>query len=284
VEASNHIYVGVDWKCAACETPNSRAADFCVNCGNPREGNVDVQRLADQPRGPQLPPVRRPLTAMSAGRSKAPFVIGGIVVAVVAFILVAIFWQRDVVVVVERHEWTREIDVERMAARSQSSWCDSMPSDAYSVSRSREVRSHRQIPDGQTCSDRNVDNGDGTFSVKTTCTTKYRSEPIYDDKCYYTVNRWGVDRTERATGIGLVPGPSWPYVGGLSGGSCLGCTREGSRRERLELALRDTKKAKDTWRCTVEDARWRRLTDGSQAPMRVRVITGGAVCSTLRPT
>lgn len=284
VEAKDHRFVGVDWTCAACETPNSRAAGFCVNCGNPREGNADVARRPDRivKDGQVVDDGKRaagPAPGLFAGRRRRLFLaLGAVFVGLVAFLLLAIFWQKDVHVLVEGHAWTREIDVERMAPRRDSSWCDSMPGDAYGVSRSREVRSHNQIPDGQVCSDRQTDNGDGTFSVSTECRTKYRSEPVYDDKCYYTVDRWGLDRTERATGQGL--SPAWPAVS-VSGGSCNGCTRQGSRREELTVRLRG--RDQKTWTCGLDDGRWRRIVDGLETVMRVRVITGGAVCSSLHP-
>lgn len=64
-----------------------------------------------------------------------------------------------------------------------------MPSDAYNVFRYREVRSHKQVPDGQTCSTQRRDQGDGSYSTERVCYTNYRSEPVYDYRCHYTVLR-----------------------------------------------------------------------------------------------
>ena len=41
----------------------------------------------------------------------------------------------------------------------------------------------------------------------------------------------------------------------------------------------DTQK---TWQCALDDGRWVRLRDGTVRTTRVRVVTGGAVCDTLR--
>lgn len=287
VPVEGHVYVGVDWRCAACETPNSRAADFCVNCGNPREGNTSVKLVVDGPAldkpaavGPQGTAAIDADPASSSSRSRrwliAASALGGLAMVL---LLVSIFWTRETAVSIGGHTWRREIDVEQLAPRSSSSWCDSMPSDAYSVRRSREVRSHRQIPDGQDCRTVRSDNGDGTYSTSQRCTTRYRSEPIYDDKCYYTVDRWGHERTERAEGVGTSPAPTWPPVRLGRTGSCLGCEREGSRRETLTLKVRGPKRS---WDCEVDPARWLRLLDDAPAQVEVRVITGGAVCSTLR--
>ena len=274
VEAAGHVYVGADWRCAACETPNSRAADFCVNCGNHKDGNAAVKLVVDAP---------APVVAAAAAAKprRWPLVVGAVVVCLVVFAIVAAVWKRDVQVQIVEHSWTRSIDVERLDPRSESAWCDSMPGDAYSVSRSREVRSHRQIPDGETCTTSRVDNGDGTFRNERKCSPKYRSEPVYGDKCHYTVDRWGVARTLKSGG-GLQQARAWPAVSLGRTGTCRGCEREGPRREVLTLALRDARDAGKTWRCDVDDARWQGLRDGDMRPMKVRVIGGGADCDSLR--
>lgn len=282
VPVEGHVYVGVDWRCAACETPNSRAADFCVNCGNPRDGNAEVKRVDDVAPAAVAPAARAASVGApaSSGRKRGLVLAAGAlgVVTLVA-LLVAMFWTRDTAVTIAGHRWTRAIDVEEMAARADSAWCSSMPGDAYSVRRSREVRSHKDVPDGQECHTVRSDNGDGTFSTSQECSTRYRSEPVYDDKCYYTVNRWGHARTASAEGVGTSPAPSWPVVRLTRTGSCLGCEREGARREVLTLTVDGPKR---DWECEVDAARWQRLVDGAPAQVKVRVVTGGAVCSSLR--
>src|SRR4051812_38974182 len=47
VAADGHVFVGADWVCAACTTPNSKAAQFCGNCGNPREGNAAAKLVGE---------------------------------------------------------------------------------------------------------------------------------------------------------------------------------------------------------------------------------------------
>jgi hypothetical protein len=308
VAVEGHLFVGIDWHCSACQTPNSRAAEFCVNCGHPREGNADVGLVTegstktDADRAPVAPPDEpgalraTPEFHFAAERQEsaepeAPGLLrryAGRLVAggaglLAAFFAVAVLWTEKVEVVVERHEWVREIDVERMAARPDSAWCDSMPGDAYNVSRSREQRSTRQIENGQECHDVRRDNGDGTFSTSRECSTKYRSEAVYDDRCRFTVNRWGVERTARTSGAGLSPEPAWPVMVGLRGGSCLGCEREGARRETLTVALRDRADRGKAWRCDIDHPRWRMLGDGQVLQVKVRVVTGGVVCDTVVP-
>jgi hypothetical protein len=189
------------------------------------------------------------------------------------------FWTKDVGVTVTSHSWERTIDIERMTAVNESAWCDSMPSGAYSVSRSREQRSTREIPDGQTCTTRDVDRGDGTFERKQECRTKYRSEPVYDDRCHFTIDRWKVARTARAAGQGVQPAPNWPPVGQLRLGSSLGSEREGSRNEKYTLSLLGDDK--ETYTCSLASAKWNAVADGHKKVIPIGVITKSPECDKL---
>jgi hypothetical protein len=310
VAVEGHVYVGIDWACGACRTPNSRAAEFCVNCGHPRDGNADVALVtpsglptaetpsqdtapaeADLPPSPQVP--HRFAYAEESSENEAsppppspprrwPRIAGGISAALASFFAVAMLWTENVEVVVTRHDWVREIEIERMAARAESAWCDSMPGDAYGVSRSREQRGTREVADGEECDNVRRDNGDGTFSTSRECRTRYRSEPVYDDRCRYTVNRWGLERTAKSSGAGLIQERTWPAFH-VSGGSCMGCEREGQRREKLTVAMRGREDGARSWTCEIDDRRWRALGDGQWTRIKVRVITGSAVCDSLQP-
>ena len=48
VAVEDHQFVGGDWQCAACESPNATGADFCVNCGAGREEDASVRHRADR--------------------------------------------------------------------------------------------------------------------------------------------------------------------------------------------------------------------------------------------
>ena len=239
------------------------------------DGSADVNRVADRSSAAPKPAQ----VAAAQKKSKLPWIIGGVVALLAAFCLVAMFWTKDVGVTVTAHTWERTIDIERMTAMSDSAWCDSMPSGAYAVSRNREQRSTKQIPDGQTCSTRDVDRGDGTFERKQECHTKYREEPIYDDRCHFTIDRWKVNRTAKAAGQGTEPAPTWPTVSLSRTGTSLGAEREGSRSEKYTLALMgDDKKA---YSCTVAAAKWGGIADGHKKIIPIGVITGAAECDKL---
>ncbi|MFO0598183.1 MAG: zf-TFIIB domain-containing protein [Myxococcaceae bacterium] len=273
--AANTQYDGADWACNACQTPNGAKANNCRNCGSPKDGAAEVARVADKSSAAPKPNQVKP----AQGKSKWPYIIGGVVVLAIAFCLVAMFWTKDVAMTVTAHSWDRTIDIEELRAVSDSSWCDSTPNDAYSVSRRREQRSTKQIPDGETCTTRNVDRGDGTFERREECKTKYRSEPVYDDKCYYTVDRWKVSRSAKAAGAGVDPAPAWPKFTLSRTGNSLGCEREGGHHENYTLSLKGADGK--TYTCTQNQTRWQSLADGYKKVIPVGVITGHPECDKL---
>ncbi len=271
---ANHSFDGADKICSACTTPMGAKAHNCGNCGAPLDGARAVGLVSEA-----VPVVREPPRPVRAGRSRGClFAVVAGVVAIVAATLVFFLWKKEITVQVQQHRWEREIAIERLDPVAQSEWCDRLPSDAYSVSRSREVRDHKKIPDGQTCRTKNVDQGDGTFKKVEECSPKYREEPIYADKCRFTVDRWQKARGEVARGQGQQPAPAWPSVRLGRTGACRGCEREGARTERYLV---------DLWgggaqhACDVGAARWAQLQDGASVPMKVRVVGGGADCDSV---
>lgn len=276
-----YSYEGVDKVCPGCTTPNGGAAAFCKNCGSPLDGTPATVReragiIGGSP--PLTPPTPQPTAQPTAPRSRTTKLLMAAAVVVVLAIIVSLVWKRDVQVRVMGHTWTRTIGIERYEPRAESEWCSSMPGDAYSVRRSREVRSQRQIKDGETCTTSRESRGDGSYVNKETCSPKYRSEPVYDDKCHYTVNRWHEVRSVNAAGASVADGPRWPPLPRLSSGTCLGCEREGQRRATYAVQLQGPKAP---WVCDYDEARWRSIVDGAVMPLKVRVVTGGADCDSL---
>lgn len=276
--AANTTYDGADLVCPACETPNGAKANNCRQCGSPLDGSVEVVRVAD--RSSAAP---RPGSGTGAPKAGGKrwwlWALAAVLVLSCGFCGVAMLWTKDVTVTVAAHDWKREIDIEQLRAVSDDAWCDSMPSGAYSVSRTREERSTKQIANGQECSTRDVDRGNGTFERRRECHTKYRSEPVYDQRCHFTVNRWQTARTLTEKGRGLQPAPVWPQVNLSLLGSMLGAEREGSHRENYSLVLQgdDGKK----YECNLNSLKWAAVADGVRAPVKVGVITGAAECDSL---
>lgn len=285
VVAQGHQYVGVDWSCAFCTSPNAAAAAFCVNCGGTKDGTRSVATVQDgaSVQSATLAAMPPPKGKKSGGLPwfKLLFVLLALLASGLGYLFFSTHPER--VQVVEK-TWNREVDIEQFSAASASSWCDALPVDAYQVSRSREQRGSRQVPDGQQCREQRVDMGDGTFSKRQECTPRYRQEPVYDDKCSYRVNRWQVLRAERAQGDELVQ-PYWPGAPPGSGvsvavgrGEFLGALRLGSRRESYRLSMRSA--AGKVWSCELPSTAWARLEKNQALDLQVRA-TGSAVCDNL---
>lgn len=269
--AANSSYEGADKLCPACHTPMGAKASHCRNCGSPLEGAKQVARVGESLPQPKAPGARR-----------FPIWAWALVLGLLALITVgplAIFWKKEISVRVASHSWEREIEIEQLAAVSESAWCDSMPSGAYSISRHREQRGTRQVPDGEECTLRDIDRGDGTFERRQECKPKYRNEPVYADRCEFRIDRWRTLRTERAQGRGLTPEPSWPRVALLRPGNCLGCEREGARKESYSIEFDGTDGRKH--RCELPQSRWRAIADGAERKLKIGALTGRLDCDAL---
>lgn len=299
VAVEDHKLVGKDKICPACDTLNSGNAEFCQQCGSPLDKAEAAKTLSEQVRAEsgkfdssgsrdlekeefdsEMQRVGLQASPQAAsGGNRTLYIIGGIVAVIIIGILVAVFWRRETSAYVSGHSWEREINIEQLSPQSESAWCDSMPAGAYSITRREEQRSSRQIPDGEECSVRRVDNGDGTFSERRECQPKYREEPIYDDRCYFTVDRWVNSREVTAQGASLNDVPSWPSVNITRSGNCVGCEREGGRVEHYLVHLRS---GEDTYTCEVEQDMWETMTIESTWTFDVGVVTGQPNCDSLK--
>lgn len=300
IALEDHEYYGEDLICPACGTANSGNSHNCRQCGAPLEGAAHASKLGDQVRAEneqfdtsgsrdlameQHQADMARIQAQSAAKKGINWVAVIAVVAIIACIgavLAAVFWTRGGSAQVTGHAWEREIDIEALGPVQESAWCDSMPGDAYSVSRRQEQRDTRRVQDGEECSVRRVDNGDGSFSERRECRPTYREEPIYDDRCYFTVDRWRVVRAVTADGDSLAESPQWPQLNLARTGSCIGCEREASRRETytVELRMQDNEQP---FTCTFNQDRWQQFPVGSQWQVKVSVVTGQADCGSLEP-
>ncbi len=273
VAVEDHRYFGADRHCPSCKNPMGAQVKFCGTCGSPMEG-AGVVALKPDPAAAAPAPVAPP----PAGRGKALWV--GLGVGVLALILVFAFWTKPVVAVVAGHQWSREIQIEKFGPVRESAWCDEMPSGARNVSRRREVRSHRDVPDGQDCRTVKKDRGDGTYAETQDCVPKTRQEPVHDDKCEYSVDKWFRDRTEKTAGAGLTPEPYWPEVRLARTGECQGCQRQGARAESYAVTLTVDGKSHS---CPLTQNLWAGMTPASRWKTELRGLTGGLLCDRLAP-
>ncbi|MFA6318210.1 MAG: zinc ribbon domain-containing protein [Elusimicrobiota bacterium] len=283
VAVEDHEYHGADRLCVACRTANGAKTKFCVGCGGPMEGAKSVALMsggsAEGPDKAALAEVASWEQEQKSSKLRLFVKVGLGLVGCVALLLLALrLATKPVALVVTGHLWEREVDIESFRTVNETSWCDAMPLDAYGVSRSREVRSHESVADGEDCETVRKDRGDGTFSEAEECTTRYREEPVYDHRCRYSVDRWARARSETARG-GLAETPAWPDVSLRREGVCQGCEREGARRERYTVLFEGNGKGRS---CVFGAERWRSFAPGSAWKGRVNALTG-LDCAKLEP-
>lgn len=304
VEAKGHRFVGVDWNCTYCASPNSAAAAFCINCGGPKEGAKNValvidtaaQATAQAPAPTQLTstlatPPRAP-TAPVANTPGLPtgfkwfMAILSVLVMVGAYLAIQFVIQLfslhgERVQLVEK-SWSRSVAVEHFTAVKSTDWCDATPAGAYQIRSTQAQRSTRQIQTGEVCVNTRNDMGDGTFTKHRECTPSFRQEPVFDAQCSYLINRWQVLRTDDLAG-GATLAPAWPspvLANPLLQGESLGAQRLGLRGETYRVTLRSLKG--ESWQCDLSEQAWTALAENQPMALQVRG-TGGADCTSLSP-
>lgn len=298
VAVQDYVARGADLICASCSTPNHGDAQFCQQCGAPLENATRAQTVASESRSEReafkagaerdvekerFESEMKRVGVMSDGAKRSNrvlYIIGAVVAVIIILIGVTLFWKREAGAYVTGHEWERSIAIESLVQVDSSAWCDSMPSDAYSVTSRREQRSTNRVRDGETCEVERVDQGDGTFRERRVCSPTYREEPVYDDRCYFTVDRWQETRTVDASGMSLGDAPVWPNVSLARSGTCIGCEREGGREEHYRLVLRA---GEDVVRCDVPFDVWQNAGLESTWTLQFSVVTGQPDCGSLQP-
>ncbi len=278
VRVADHVFIGRDVVCNHCGTYNSRNSQHCRDCGAPTAEGTDAgvqPDLADELRSPAPQGLRG---ARPPRRRLTGWLVGLVVFTLLAGVALFFLWKREASFEVTGHAWERRIDIERFGPSRESAWCDQLPSGAREVRRYRAVRSHERVPDGETCTIRKVDQGDGTFREVRECKPRYKSRPIEDYRCDYDVNRWTTARFVEAKGQSTTPAPTWPVVPPLGNCRTVGCERQGGKREVYTVHLRGEN---DTETCDVDQAKWSAMSVGARFDGRIRVIGGGLDCSSL---
>jgi hypothetical protein len=300
VAVEDHVFVGRDRQCAGCQAPMSAKASHCGTCGAPLESAAEVALVTDPRVAPPASPAEGQagvIAAASAANGEAKgsakkkstkgrdaLVLGGFVSALAGG-AAYLGWTEDIPMQVVSRTWERTIEVEAFGKVERAAFCDELPSGAHVLSRARKVRGTREVADGETCSTTRIDNGDGTFHEEESCRPRTKSEDVYADHCKYEINEWSTRRVARATGGGEQP-RSWPEVGALREGTCVGCERRGKEREILEVRLKATAPDEDGKRaggtCTVSAARFEQLRPGTRWSVPVS-LGGGLDCDALVP-
>ncbi len=260
-----HRFEGSDRHCPACNSPQSAKAHNCTHCGAPQDGAREVRAFVAKMIAPKQPSSRRWIWILVA-------------IAVIGSIIAIVLYKRRTVeqqLVVTEHRWQRAIGVEEYRDEQAHAWRDSVPRDARNPSCHMKQRSTRQIEDGETCKLEQVDRKDGTFEQINKCRPKFRSVPIEDDWCTFTVRRWKPVEPVKVLGVGMAP--VWPTAGlpAAQATDVLGARRQGAQTEELTLVF-------GTQMCEgVSEAVWRKYADGAAVKVEVRASSGDIVCGSL---
>ena len=258
-----HVYEGSDRYCPACNAPMSAQAKACAQCGSPLDGSKLVERVG-----------QAPAPAPKPRRKIWPYVVIGLVLLVVA-IWFFFLRTRDAQLEVVAHRWERTIAIEQFSEVQESAWQNEAAKDAAAMRCVKKQRSTKQVADGEECRIEKVDKGDGTFEQLEKCKPKYRSQPVEDDWCTYTVRRW--KKVDQLTAKGDGTSPAWPSNVPLSDAlPVLGARRAGARTERLVLDFGKDKS------CEVDETTWKKLVDGQKVKIEVRARSGDLVCDTIQ--
>lgn len=221
-------------------------------------------------------------------------------VAIVAVLACAIglglylFLPRESPATVGGKGWERSLRVEVYGPQQDQAWEEAVPSGAYNRRCQQAVRSYRQVLTGTTTEQQRrcqnvqvgteeyecgvIDLGNGRFEQKM-CTRPvyeercewvsvqvpiYVQEPVYDNYCTYTVDRWEYARTETAGGRDTEP--YWPAV------EYAGNEREqqGGRSESYVVYIVDQNEK--TWEYKTDLATWQQFSRGQKCTLKVNRV------------
>ena len=296
VAVQDHVYVGADIICKACQTLNSGKAEFCGNCGAPLSDaarasagatrtkadgqTLEAEDLKQRQMPDQVPALAAKPAAKKGGGINKWVIIGVLVVAVIAGAIFALTRTTKATAYVTGYKWDRSISIDVMQPVHDKTICSSMPGAAYNVSRNYEQVDTKQVADGQTCHTKQVDQGDGTFREEQSCQTKYRSEPVMGYMCTFVVDKWVGSAPVVASGDKTKP-VEWPQTNITSNCSTVGCKRESGRSESYTLMFKgdgdrpfDCKVAYDLWKNTPIEKGF---------DVEVGTLLHNFLCSTLKP-
>ena len=265
-----HKYEGSDRQCPNCQAPQSSRAQNCTNCGAPQDGASEVKGVA------------APVAPVAPARNSRWWIwLIVVAVGIVGIVLLVKHCNRteSKTVTVAAHRWEWSIGVEQYDNQIKHDWEDRVPSGALASGCEMKERSRRQIADGEDCTIEKVDKKDGTFEKVKKCKPKFRSEPVEDRWCRFTVREWReVDRIKTA-GNGTTP--TWPSQGlpAEQYSEVLGAKRRGSKTQKLwiDMAGLETKQS-----CDVNEMVWRKYADGAKVQVEVRSRNGEVECDTLK--
>lgn len=308
VAAKDHVYEGADKTCPACGSLVAARVEYCPRCGSPQTAAAQVKLVATRERRENESFATEDLDARQVAQFKAAtgqtkpqkadgggpklwqIGLGVGLVALVGFILFAVFATRSASVYVSDFRWERSVQLQALQAVNDRADCGAVPLGAYNVDRRYEQVGSRQVQTGETCTVRQVDLGNGNFQQQRVCDPVYSSEPVMGYVCYYTMNVWLNSRAVKAEG-NKSQAPTWPNPQLSDTGrcaacanstslACLRCEREGGREEKYFLVLRGD--GENVFECPVPFSQWESTQVETAFTVEVGRVMGGARCNSLQ--
>jgi hypothetical protein len=273
IAVDNTDYQGVDIICPACSTASAANSRFCQRCGSPLKEAKTVELKQD---------MVSPIKPVEPSGVAIKIILLCLILAGISYCTVERFWNKNVNLELVSSQWQKEIKIEQFQSVTDSSWCDSMPVNAFNISRESRIRRHNKVADGQTCEKIRTDKGDGTFTSRQSCTTKYRDEPVYADKCSYSINRWQYKRSLILKGDDKQAHD--PAINLINPGTCSGCEREAAHVKKYVLSFRNLAGEPSPIICEVPENIWQQAAVPSRWTMDVSVISDTAHCASLKLT
>jgi len=269
---TEHVYHGPDRLCGACGVANTGNARFCERCGAPLDEARTVVLHRDEANQPNDPPKT---STPPRATSRRGLIVVSMVLGAIAL---AYFWRDEVSVELIAKPWRHEIKVEQFLIVEETAWCRALPRDARVTHRRREVEHWIDVPDGETCQNQRVDLGDGTFTTRQHCQPRYRREPVYADRCTYTVQRWR--SVPSLIAEGQDGDPQDPRID-FTPGTCLGCKRIAGQSQSYAWLLRAEATSR-RFECPASNPEWSRRPLHSRGQLAVGVLSRRAHCASLR--
>jgi hypothetical protein len=289
---------GADWRCDYCGNLNAAASGSCEKCGAPRGSKerathkydqTAIPRSAAEAAGAPREPASVP-TAPPKRRSWTLPAVGVVILAALVGLGIFLFTPRASVATVSGKSWERSLRVEAYGPQQEQDWDESVPSDAYGQQCRTAVRSYVQVQTGTRTEQQQecqsvavgeetyecgvVDLGNGRFEQQMCTRTIYEDqcewvsvevpvyvdEPVYDNYCTYTVDRWAYARTETASERDTEP--YWPAVAYAANER----EEEGSRQEKYVVYIVDNKEK--TWEWEPDLATWQQFSRGQEVILK----------------
>ena len=202
-----------NWICEYCDTQNSFNANFCENCGSPKEEATRNYFDTAAPPTPPPPPVVTPAPPRKR-RRRTSSSLGALMVILLIFAFIgSLFVPITRHTQIESFKWDRSIGIEVYNNYNEDDWY--LPSGANLHYTNEEIHHYEQVLDHYETRTREVareefdgydteyrDLGNGQFEeiqtprYRTVYDTEYYEEPVYRDepvfqtKYYYDIDRW----------------------------------------------------------------------------------------------